>query len=90
MLPVLFGLLAAFLFAASASLQQHAAHGKAAGESAASPARASSGDRLVGRNVLRPLLAVLRPLLVLVRRLFPAAQGARGPRRRAGWARRRP
>jgi drug/metabolite transporter (DMT)-like permease len=69
-LPVLFGLLAAFLFAASASLQQHAAHRGAAGEPIASPVRVSSADRLVGRNVLRPLLAVLRPLLAVLRPLL--------------------
>ena len=54
-------------------------------------------DRIASGEV-NPVAAVLRGelalegdwrLLVLVRRLFPAAQGARGPRRRAGWARRR-
>jgi putative sterol carrier protein len=47
---------------------------------------------------LNPVAAVLRGeltidgdwrLLVLVQRLFPGSPGARGPRRKAGWAKRR-
>ena len=47
---------------------------------------------------LNPIAAVLRGemsvdgdwrLLVLMQRLFPGSPGARGPRRKAGWARRR-
>jgi drug/metabolite transporter (DMT)-like permease len=64
-LPVLFGLLAAFLFAASASLQQHAAQRSATGPE---PGAAVAQSRR-GRHVIRPLLAVLRPLLRLVRGL---------------------
>ncbi|HKT03580.1 MAG TPA: DMT family transporter [Rugosimonospora sp.] len=70
MLPVLFGLLAAFLFAASASLQQHAAHRSAGPPEHDVPvAPPEPGGRLATRYVVRPLLAVLRPLLSLVRRL---------------------
>jgi drug/metabolite transporter (DMT)-like permease len=74
-LPVLFGLLAAFLFAASASLQQRAAQRSAATHDAATPAPDAApaplrrGTRLASRLVVRPLLGVLRPLLALVRRL---------------------
>jgi drug/metabolite transporter (DMT)-like permease len=69
-LPVLFGLLAAFLFAASASLQQHAAQRSAAApEPEATPVQPPRGARLATRLVVRPLLGVLRPLLALVRRL---------------------
>jgi putative sterol carrier protein len=53
-------------------------------------------DRIASGEV-NPVAAVLRGevrvegdwrLLMLVQRLFPAAPGARGPRRRAGWAKR--
>jgi putative sterol carrier protein len=53
-------------------------------------------DRIASGEV-NPIAAVLRGelavegdwrLLVLIQRLFPALPGARGPRRRAGWARR--
>ena len=53
-------------------------------------------DRIASGEV-NPVAAVLRGdvraegdwrLLMLVQRLFPSAPGARGPRRRAGWAKR--
>jgi SCP-2 sterol transfer family len=54
-------------------------------------------DRMASGE-LNPVAAALRGeltlegdwrLLVLVQRLFPSSPGARGPRRRAGWAKRR-
>ena len=53
--------------------------------------RMASGDMNPIAALLRGELAVEGDwrLLVLVQRLFPASSGARGPRRRAGWAKRR-
>ena len=50
-----FGLIAAFLFAASASLQQHAARGTATATNTA--------DDLVGKSIVRPLLALVSKLV---------------------------
>jgi drug/metabolite transporter (DMT)-like permease len=55
LVAVLLGLLAGFLFAASASLQQHAAR--------RSVIDSGSVDRLTGRAVLRPLFALVRRLV---------------------------
>jgi hypothetical protein len=55
LLAVLLGLLAAFLFAASASLQQHAAR--------RSVMEADGAAGLGGRSVLRPLFALVRRLV---------------------------
>ena len=54
-LALALGLLAGFLFAAAASLQQHAARGTATAT--------NTGDELAGRSMLRPLFALLRRLV---------------------------
>jgi putative sterol carrier protein len=53
--------------------------------------RLATGEQNVVATVLRGEAEVDGDwrLLVLVQRLFPASPGARGPRRRAGWSRRR-
>jgi drug/metabolite transporter (DMT)-like permease len=66
LLVVILGLLAAFLFAASASLQQQAAHRTAAHGAAGGALPTDSG----AHAILRPMLVVLRPLLRLVRQLL--------------------
>jgi drug/metabolite transporter (DMT)-like permease len=54
-LAVGFGLLAAFMFAASASLQQHAARGTVTAT--------HTENALIGKSVLRPLFALVRRLV---------------------------